>query len=283
MKTMFNFLRKKIGIIGIIGYGNMGKAIAEGIKGKYTVCVFEKDKDKISALKNIAFVNTLVDLVKQSSVVILAVKPQDFDQLLNEIKDFIGDKLIISIAAGITTEYVQKILGHMKVVRVMPNLAVKVAKSTTSICKGEFATGGDLKFVARLFKYLGKVFIFPEKMMNAATAIAGSGPGFLCDLLEGKTLKEREEFAKNSFVPSLTNSAFSLGFTDAQSVVLASSTSAGTISIIKVMDLSPKELKNQVASKNGTTEAGLRELKQDINNLDLAVKAALRRAEELSK
>lgn len=279
MKTMFNFLRKKI---GIIGYGNMGKAIAEGIKGKYAVCVFDKDKDKISALKNMALVDSPVELVKQSPVIILAVKPQDFDQLLNEIKDFIDDKLIVSIAAGITTEYMQKILGPMKVVRVMPNLAVKVGKSTTSICRGEFATGGDLKFVARLFKYLGKVFIFPEKMMDAATAIAGSGPGFWCELVKDMPEDEWGKYNREYFVPELSLAAEKLGFNKKEASLFSGLTTSGTLLTVRALNIAPKDLRDKIASKGGTTQAGL-EVLHNTGSLIEAAKAAFLRSQELSK
>ncbi|MGD0336754.1 MAG: pyrroline-5-carboxylate reductase [Candidatus Omnitrophota bacterium] len=270
--------------IGIIGYGNMGSAIAERIKTEYNVLVFDKDKSKKPG-KGIIFSATVVDLVEKSDVLILAVKPQDFDACLAEIKScpHLGDKLFISIAAGITTAHIEKVLGVVRVVRAMPNLPAKIGQGVTCLAKGKFASLQDFEFADDIFEYMGEIMEIDESMMSAATAVSGSGPGFLCDLVDGKTSEEMERFAEKVFVPTLTASANSLGFTASQSAILASSTSAGTISIIKVMHVSPEELKKQVTSKKGTTEAGLKELKHDINNLDAAVKAAKKRAEELSK
>ncbi|MCG2707243.1 MAG: pyrroline-5-carboxylate reductase [Candidatus Omnitrophica bacterium] len=276
---MFNFLRKKI---GIIGYGNMGMAIAEGLKDKYAVRVFDKDKNKITALKGIIAVDILVDLVKQSEAIILAIKPQDFEPLLAEIKNNLQDKLVISIAAGITTEYMQRVLGQVRVVRVMPNLAVKVGQSTTSICKGAFATNRDIKFVVRLFKYLGKVFIFPEEMMDAATAIAGSGPGFWCDRVQDKPKDKWQNYSLEHFIPDLSLAAEGVGFEKKDAIALAISTTMGTLAMIRRSGESLEALKAKVVSKGGTTQAGLEALHNTGLIVD-AVKAALLRSKELSK
>ena len=113
--------------VGILGYGNMGQAIGESIKREYAVYAFDKIKNIDS--ENITLVNNSVDLVKRSEVIILAVKPQDIDLLLNEIKDFVKDKLIISIAAGIATEHIRSQLGDkVRVIRVMPNLPAQVGQ-----------------------------------------------------------------------------------------------------------------------------------------------------------
>ena len=122
--------------VGIIGYGNMGQAIAERIKEKYAVCVFDKDKNKISALENIVAVSDLVHLVQQSEIIILAVKPQDFKSVLDEIKSSVGEKLIITIAAGISTEYIKSLLGQsVRVVRIMPNLPSQIGRGVSVISK----------------------------------------------------------------------------------------------------------------------------------------------------
>ena len=280
MKMMFNFSRKKI---GIIGFGNMGQAIAERISSKYAVQVFEKDAAKTKSLAGITAASDIAQLLKQNQVIILAIKPQDFEPVLAEIKEHLGDQLIVSIAAGVTTEYIQKVLGNVRVVRVMPNLAVKVGKSVTSVCKGVIATRADLKFVERLFKYLGTVFIFPEEMMDAVTAIAGSGPGFFFALAQGRSKVSLREFAVNIFQQDLIGAAENVGFNHGQATILAQATTASSLSLLESSNLSALELCAQVTSKGGTTQAGLEILKGDEKNLKLAVQAAKKRAEELTK
>lgn len=279
MKAMFNFLRKKI---GIIGFGNMGSAIAEGIKDKYAVCVFDKDKNKINTLKDITAADNPVELVKQSEIIILAVKPQDFDALFGEIRGYVRNKLVISIAAGITNAYIQEALGEVRVVRVMPNLAIKVGKSTTSICKGAFATSADLKFIARLFKYLGTVFIFPEEMMDAATAIAGSGPGFWCDLVQDMPKEKWKDYSLKYFIPQFSLAAEEVGFSKKNARKFATFTTMGTLATVNALGITPAELENKIASKGGTTQAGL-EVLHNTKSLVEAAKAAVYRSRELSK
>ncbi|MCX5699340.1 MAG: pyrroline-5-carboxylate reductase [Candidatus Omnitrophica bacterium] len=276
---MFNFLRKKI---GIIGFGNMGQAIAERISSKYVVWVFEKDTAKTKGLTGITAASDIAQLLKQSQAIVLAIKPQDFEPVMAEIKDNLQDKLVISIAAGITTEYIQKVLGRVRVVRVMPNLAVKVGRSVTSICKGVFATDSDIKFVARLFKYLGKVFIFSEEMMDAATAIAGSGPGFWCDLVKDKPMDEWEQYNREYFIPELSLAAENLGFNKKKARLFSGLTTSATLLTVQALHIAPEALRDKIASKGGTTQAGLEAL-HNTGSLIEAALAAKKRAQELSK
>jgi pyrroline-5-carboxylate reductase len=269
--------------IGIIGYGNMGSAIAERIKAKYKIFVFDKDKNKIINLKGIEVANSNIDLVEKADVVILAVKPQDFDIVLEKIKDYIKEKLIVSIAAGISTDYIEKYLGEVRVVRVMPNLPAKVGEGMSCLWKGKYATNSDLDFAEELFRHLGQTLRIEENFMNIVTAISGSGPGYFYALIQNKTSKEWESYGEKVFMPSLCASAEKRGLAHEQAEILASATTSGSIALLQMTGLSPKELCNQVTSTGGTTEAGLKELKNDINNLDKAVEAALKRAEELSR
>lgn len=276
---MLKFLRKKI---GIIGYGNMGSAIAGRIKAKYRVWVFDKDKEKTRGLKGIQVSYDPVGLIKESDIVILAVKPQDFDALLNEINAYAKDKLIISIAAGIKTSYLEKIIGTAKVVRVMPNIGAIVGKSFSYICKGGFAKESDLKIAVELFSFLGHTFILSEDRMAAATGVGGSGPGFWGYLFDKKPRSEWEKYETDYFIPELTSAAESLGFDKEISGEMARFVTSASISAVDVLHITPGELKVRVASKGGTTEAGLKVLEQGGSLTD-AVKAAAERAKELSR
>jgi pyrroline-5-carboxylate reductase len=261
----------------------MGAAIAERIKGKFRVFVFDKDRNKTGSLRGIEVAPAAADLVRNVEVVILAVKPQDFDALLQEIKSLVKTSLVISIAAGITTAYIEKILNLAKVVRVMPNLPAKIGEAVSCLCKGRSAQDDDLKFAEGLFRKVGETLIIDEGMMSAATAVSGSGPGFLCDLVAGDSLRQIEDFTRRHFIPVMASTASSLGFSPVQAKILAEKTGEGTVKFLKAEKLSPEELKERVASKGGTTEAGLKVLLGDIKNLEAAVSAARKRAEELSK
>ena len=151
------------------------------------------------------------------------------------------------------------------------------------LCKGKSAAKQDLDFSEELFRVLGETLVLnDENMINAATAVSGSGPGFFFDAVENKSIEEIKKYATDVFIPSLTDSAEKIGFSHEQAIKLAKVTSDGSIAFLEQTKLSPAIAKNLVTSKEGTTEAGLNELHKD-GSLEDAVKAALNRARELSK
>jgi len=260
----------------------MGSAIAERIKNKYRVYVFDKDAQKTKNARGLRIVYNTKQLALKSDIIIFAIKPQDFDSVLQETKDYVDNKLIISIAAGVETLDIEKVLKNARVIRVMPNLPAKVGEGMICLCKGRYAKKSDLIFAKQLFKNLGKTMILKENMMDESTAISGSGPGYLYDIGEGKTLREIKVIAP-SFAATLTSAASGIGFSPAEAKILAVNTTHGSITYLEKTKISPTEAKKQVASKRGTTEAGLKALKHKIGNLTKAVQAALKRAKQLSK
>ncbi|MCK9573203.1 MAG: pyrroline-5-carboxylate reductase [Candidatus Omnitrophica bacterium] len=269
--------------IGIIGYGNMGAAIARGISSKYQVFVFDKEASKTKNIVKVKTVKSIFSLLDNVDALILAVKPQDFNDVLAEIKNNIDDKLIISIAAGRPTRGIEKILGKVRVVRVMPNLPAKIGKGMSCLCKGKFANNSDLKFAKKIFDFIGDTLVLNENMMDAATADSGSGPGFICQLVSGKSLKEAKKIAQIELVPLMLDAGMDIGFKRGQAELLAVATTAGTMALLEKSNISAENLLKQVASKGGTTEAGLKVLKGNKKFLSKAFKAALKRAKELSR
>jgi pyrroline-5-carboxylate reductase len=268
--------------IGIIGFGNMGQAMAERIKSAYEVIVFDKDETKTKDLSGIKAAKDIADLVKSADVIILAVKPQDFDAVLTEIKGKLIDKLVISIAAGINTGYIEKILGKMKVIRLMPNLPARVAKAFSFLSKGAYASETDLDYAAALFRCMGETLSIDENLMDAATAVSGSGPGFFFYLIQNKAKEEWLDFSRSIFIPALAASAQRVGFTGELAQKIAKIVVEGSLVYLEKSGLTPKECAIQVTSKGGTTEAGLEVLHKG-GSLEEAVIAASRRAGELSK
>lgn len=268
--------------IGIVGFGNMGSSIAQRIKSKYQLIVFDKDREKSKGISGIRVADSIVDLFNEAEVLILAVKPQDFDSLLDEIKNFVKEKLIISIAAGITTGYIEKILGDIGVIRVMPNMPARFGEGMSCICKGRFATKKDLSSALKIFSYMGKTIIFNEDTMNAATAISGSGPGFFYDLIENKPKEEWKDYSRNVFIPQFSSAARSLGFSKKEAKLLVETTARGSLVMAEATGMNPLQLKQQIISKGGTTEAGL-DILHKTGSLIEAAKAALKHAKELSK
>lgn len=278
---MFKKFRKKIGIIGA---GNMGSAIAERIKRKYRLFIFDKDKDKINRIGGIELSQGNAVLVEKSDVIILAVKPQDFDFVLGEIKNYCEDKLFVSIAAGIATNYIEKQLGGARVVRVMPNIPARIGKGVSCLCKGKFSREADLKFVKKIFSNLGETLILKEEMMDAATAIFGSGPGYFYYFLEANSIDYRNipKDKIKGFINELTDTAVLKGFNRNEAVFAVKAMVEGSGSLLAKLNLTPAELKKQVASKGGTTEAALEVLEKG-GTLAQAVEAAEKKSKELSR
>lgn len=271
--------------IGIIGFGNMGSAIAERLKADYEVWVFDKDKEKTKNILGLGVAKDITDLVEKVDTIILAVKPQDlttvFNTILEKRKKGLKDKLVISIAAGIRTAFIEVCLRKTRVIRAMPNLPARFGEGMISLCKGRYAKKNDLDFTRWLFKKLGKVLILKEKMMDESTAISGSGPGYFYDWAEGKSIKDIKNTAF-TFASSLTTTAEELGFSYPVARILAETTTEGSILYLEETKLSPSEAKKQVASRGGTTEAGLKVLHKG-GSLTEAAKAALKRGRELVK
>jgi len=273
--------------IGIIGYGNMGSSIAERIKDIYKVYIFDKDKTKINNFVGINVANSLQELLINIEVLVLAIKPQDFDSVLDEIKDKAKDKIIISIAAGITTNYIEKVLGVVRVIRVMPNLPVKIGEGISCLAQGKFASLEDLDFVEDIFEYLGETLVIDENQMNAVTAISGSGPAYILFDMESKKIdplhvpKEIEQI----YVRRLEEAAEKVGLDSYTAATLATCTTASTIHLSAQSTksgMTPTQLRVLITSKGGTTEEAIKVLVSGGSWADAAV-AAKNRAKELSK
>jgi pyrroline-5-carboxylate reductase len=269
--------------IGIIGYGNMGSAIADRLKAKYQVFVMDKDAEKTKGCVGLTVAKNLEELANLANTLILAVKPQDFEEILSEIKNYNQLHLIISIAAGISTSFIESRLGKRAIIRAMPNLPAKVGEGMICISRGKYTTEIDQLFVQGMFNRMGHTLVIDEKLMDAATAVSGSGPGFLYELINNLTRGEWDNFIKEQFVPKLSYAGTQIGFTAEQARLLAETTALGSMSLLHQSKVPAAILKVRVTSKGGTTEAGLLALQGKIQNLELAVRAAYKRSVELSK
>ncbi len=258
--------------IGMIGGGNMGGAIIEGIHKRYNVSVCEQDKKRSGWLKRkykIA-VGDLTTVVKKSHVIILAVKPQNFDQVLKQLQPLLTkDKFVVSIAAGITCRYIEKRLGaKTRVVRTMPNLPAQVGEGITGICAGKAAKNKDLGLVEQLFSCVGATVVVQEKDMDAVTAASGSGPAYVF-----------------LFIESFQRAVRSLGFSENLAKALVLQTIKGSFDLLVRQKEDAAVLRARVTSKGGTTQAAMdvfRKKKFD-QVFKTALNAAKRRAKELSK
>jgi len=261
--------------IGIIGGGNMGEALIKGLVGKKlfapnSILVCEVDIKRAQSLKKKYHIGAgdLNTVVAQSSVVILAVKPQDMENVLSQITEH--NKLFISIAAGLTTKFFEKRLGgRPRVVRAMPNMPALIGEGIAGICTGKYATAADLRKAQEILNTIGETVIFKESMMDAVTAVSGSGPAYVF-----------------LFVEQWIAAAISLGLSKIDARNLVYETLAGSAHLLRKTGFTASDLRAKVTSKGGTTEAAMKIFLKNNTFGKLmknALAAAKKRAKELAK
>ena len=234
-----------------------------------SIFVCEADIKRAQNLRNKYHIGIgdLTAVIAQSSTVILAVKPQDMESVLAQIKEH--DKLFISIAAGLTTKFFEKRLGaRPRFVRAMPNMPAFISEGITAICAGRNATTADMKASQSILGTIGQVVIVKESMMDAVTAVSGSGPAYVF-----------------LFVEQWINAAMKLGFDRLQAKRLVYKTLLGSAHLLEQSQLDASELRAKVTSKGGTTQAAMDVFsKAKFDGLIYkALLAAKKRAKELAK
>lgn len=260
--------------IGIIGCGNMGEAIfsrlARTIDKSTSLMVSEMDADRRSQIQDKYKIIVEIDnsyLVKYSDVVIIAVKPKDFDKILREeiCCGISKDKLIISIAAGITTGYIESIVGKdVPVIRAMPNMPAVIGEAITSISPGTSASEENMKLAREIFSKIGDVIEVDEGLVDSITATSGSGPAYFF-----------------YFVEALIESAEGLGMDSKTARKVILKTVLGSAKLLDILKEEPSDLIKRVASKGGTTEAAIKVFeKKRLKNI---IKDACREAQKRSK
>lgn len=227
----------------------------------------EKRLDHIYKTYGIKTCRSNIDALESEGPVLLAVKPQQIAKVLEQISDQAGDRLVISIAAGVKAAFIERLLPAARVVRAMPNTAALVGKAITAISKGSKATNGDVDVATKIFAAIGDVVPVDESLQNAVTAVSGSGPAYFLYLTE-----------------LLAFTGEGLGLSRKDSRKLAIQTAIGTGKLLETEN-SPEELRKMVTSPGGTTEAAIKSFIDDklLNVVEKAVKKAYKRGEELSE
>jgi pyrroline-5-carboxylate reductase len=261
--------------ITIIGAGVMGAILLKTVQRQNwrKITITDREMSKLKALKKrspriIASTNN-AEAVRSADLVILAVKPQSFLEAVKELKNKIPEKsVVVSIVAGVTIERIKNDLKVKKIVRAMPNLGAKIGKSMTVWTSAKEVTAAEKKIIKSLFNKMGRsLYVNDEMMIDKATATSGSGPGFFFYLIE-QWLKAIEDF----------------GFTEKEAQLLLLATVEAANNLLQ-QEKNPGLLKNQVAAKGGTTEAGLKVMANSKVKMiwKKTIQAALNKAKQLSK
>ncbi|MBR4345435.1 MAG: pyrroline-5-carboxylate reductase [Oscillospiraceae bacterium] len=260
--------------IGFIGAGNMGGAIMGGLaaKGGYDICAFDPDREKMAALekKGVRILDSEESIARECKYVLLAIKPQMFDKVLPSLaKGVTPDNVIISIAAGITEEYIQSICGAgTHTVIVMPNTPFLLGEGATALAKGKFTTDEEFAAVKAVFETGGIAEEVPMDKMKEIIAVNGSSPAFIYLFAKGFT-----EYAK------------SVGIDEGAALRLFAKSLTGSAKMLTESGRSVDELIKMVSSPGGTTLAGLDGLYEGhlVDVVGDCCSRCTKRAYELSK
>lgn len=264
--------------IMIIGGGNMGITFAKAFINSHVVTpeqlmILEKDKEgRIQELEklNIAQIYTDVSVIKDAELVILSVKPQDAPYLLKQIKGHIEDsQIVLSIMAGITIDTIVDNLKVTKVIRAMPNLPSQIGHGMTAFTSTEEVSRFEEQWIQNLLQTTGKAInVQSENLIDAVTAISGSGPAYIF-----------------YFMDAMITAAVEMGIKDSVAEMMVKQTFKGALNLFQQNSYDCQEWINKVASRGGTTEAAINHFGQ--HNLDQTIKsgmqAALKRAEQLGR
>ena len=260
--------------IGFIGCGKMGGAILKGVKDKVfalsDIAVYELNPKVLENLENqgVKTTSTITELANVSDILLLAIKPQDFNAMLESIKESAKGKLIISIAAGVKIEKITSVLGSVKVARVMPNTAAAVCEASSVITFNELVDESDKKLCLQIFNAIGKVVEIPENLMDEVIPIGGSFTAF-------------EYYFYKGFLESSV--ARGVPYQTAKKMLVQSI--IGSAKMIENDDRDIDELISDVCSKGGTTLAGLKEFEDNnlLKIIDDCAIACANRSKELGK
>lgn len=261
--------------IGVIGCGTMGSAILRGLLEARVATAGQlvgTDPSPASraALRRLGIraAASNAALVRACDVVVLAVKPQEMVAVIEEIAPHLASsQLVISIAAGRSTRWIEQRLGHrIPVVRAMPNTPAQIQQGITVLCRGGTAGATHLAIAHALFGALGDVLELPERDFHAVTAVSGSGPAYLFFLMEAMLEAGRRLRLPAAAVERLV----------VQTVI-------GSASLACATGEPPAVLRARVTSKGGTTEAALRVFEQSNVRAGVVagVLAAARRSAQL--
>jgi pyrroline-5-carboxylate reductase len=262
--------------VGFIGAGQMARALARGflsagLLAPDRVIAFDPVPQALAQFSaecpGARTAASNVTVAQQADVLLLAVKPQSMQAVIEELAGQVAGKLIVSIAAGVPVARLGD-LGTSRIVRVMPNTPCLVGQGASAYCLGPGATAADGKLVGQLLSAVGMAFAVDEKHLDAVTGLSGSGPAFVYLVIE-----------------ALSDGGVRMGLPRDVAAALAAQTVRGAAEMVLTQKEHPAVLKDRVASPGGTTIAGLAALEERglRGALIAAVEAAARRSGELGK
>jgi len=264
--------------IGFIGAGNMAEALARGLlsTGKYSPAsiiasdVREERRNLFAEQLQVQATASNLEVVRQCRLIILAVKPNQMEAVLKEVAAAFEPKhLIISIAAGISTHYIESFLKEeVPVIRVMPNTPILVGAGMTAISAGRWARPENLAATREIFESASRVIVVEESLIDAITALSGSGPAYFFYLVE-----------------AMKEAGVTLGLTGDDADLCARQTAFGAGKMLIESEEPVETMRKKVTSPGGTTEAAISKMEEgSLKEIIIrAVKAAAERSRGIGK
>ncbi|CDH39902.1 pyrroline-5-carboxylate reductase [Acinetobacter pittii] len=261
--------------ICFIGGGNMAQALIGGLisRGLPPTCITVSDPvEQIRQLlqeKEVHVTQDNVAAIKNADVVVLAVKPQVLATVLRPLKGLLSDKLVISIIAGAEIQTISNLIDSNRIVRVMPNTPALVQTGAHGIYANDVVGTSDRELTSQILAATGlTIWVNSEAQIDAVTAVSGSGPAYFFYLME-----------------SMIRAGKNLGLDEKVATALTLQTALGAAQMAITSSNTPSELRKNVTSPNGTTQAALEvfDRAQISQNIQSALAAAQKRSQELAQ
>jgi pyrroline-5-carboxylate reductase len=263
--------------VAVLGAGTIGEALIAGLlsggwRAPAELVATGRREERIAELRERFGIEATLsnrEAIAAAALIVIAVKPQDFDVLLGEIGDAVAsDQTVLSVAAAIPTKTIEERLpAGVPVVRAMPNAPATIHEGVAGVCPGASADEAHLTLAEEALSHLGGVVRVPEAYMDAVTAVSGSGPAYFALLAE-----------------AMIEAGILLGLGREISTQLVIQTMLGTAKLLRDEKMHPVELREKVTSPGGTTIRAVRELEQaGVRAAFLnAIEAAMERSRELA-
>ena len=264
--------------LGVIGGGVMGEALLsrlldQGVFGKDALLISDPSENRRNFLSTTYGIKTVNDnqvVVQQADVILLAVKPQILPAVVQQLKGTLSTvrPLLLSILAGVSLQQLSELFVGWPIIRAMPNTPATVGAGVTALAPGDGISDEQLTQAKQIFASVGNVIEVPESLMDAVTALSGSGPGYIALVIE-----------------ALADGGVANGLPRAIAMELAIQTVKGTAELLQQSGMHPGVLKDRVTSPGGTTIAGIAQLEASglRSALIEAERSACRRSKELGQ
>jgi len=258
--------------IGVIGAGQIGSSIAKALaeSGKYRVIASRRNIEKVKHLEEVGVKLTRDNrmVARESDVIFIAVKPYKVSEVLKEVSDLLDGKFLISVAAATPISKIASLAPKAKIIRAMPNIGLIAKASFTAYTRGPNIAESDLKVVNEILGELGAFMEVDEDLMDAITALSGSGPAYVALLIE-----------------AMAYAGLKVGLPRDLAYKSSAYTVYGTAKLLLEVGLHPSTIKEMVLTPGGTTIEGIFYLEEGGVRTAVmkAVEAATRRAKEIAE